>query len=263
MQTIEVNGLSEYAAIVSKKAEELKPVWFRGVSDAAAHRLTPSLYRHPQKTEWDELKELELTLMATFRDRAPPFAQGVPSDATELLFFMQHHGAPTRLLDVSENPFTALFFALERALWEQDANAVDAAVWMIDPIELNKMAFANNDGSDRILSHQDDLLNAYKPEGPAKTSGKLPVAMYGVHNSRRIVAQRGVFLLFGTSTAAMDETAQLTDHSTLLTKIIIKANAKKDIAKALFSMGVTDSVIYPDLDGLGREIKSQYEFWRR
>ena len=37
---------------------------------------------------------------------------------------------------------------------------------------------------------------------------------------------------------------------------------KKPMAKALFNMGVTDSVIYPDLDGLGREIKNRSGFWR-
>lgn len=263
MQIHEIEKLSDYAEIVSRRAEQHKPVWFRGVRDADNHTLKPSLYRHPQFKSAEELRELEGTLMSTFRDRAPPFAQGVPGDPTELLFFMQHHGAPTRLLDLSENPYAALFFALEVALWEKKGNEVDSAVWMIDPISLNKLAFPTNDGSDRILSHRDDLMHAYKPGAPIKTSGKLPVAMYGVHNSRRIVAQRGVFLLFGSGTSAMDETQQLLDHPELMTKIVIKKNSKRDVAQALFSMGITDSVIYPDLDGLGREIKSQFEFWEK
>ena len=177
----------------------------------------------------------------------------------ELLFFMQHFGVPTRLLDWSENPFVALFFALENALWEKDIDAVDSAVWVVEPIELNRIAFANNDGNEKILSARDDLLNAYRPGGPKNNSGKSPVAVFGVHNSARIVSQRGVFILFGSNTEPMEEDAAL---QPTLHKIIIEKSKKKDIAKALFNMGVTDSVVYPDLDGLAREIKNREGFWR-
>jgi hypothetical protein len=165
-------------------------------------------------------------------------------------------------LDLSENPYSALFFALENALWEEDARSVDSAVWMVDPIELNKLAFPTNDGNEKILSAHDDLLNAYLPKGPAKNSGKFPVGMFGVHNSRRIVAQRGVFLLFGSNTTAMNKDAALIAKDGLMHKLTLKKENKKAIAKALFNMGITDSVIYPDLDGLGREMKSHFEFWR-
>jgi hypothetical protein len=180
----------------------------------------------------------------------------------DLLFFMQHHGVPTRLLDWSENPYIALFFSLEVALLERDADAVDSAVWMLDPIALNEIAFHNNEGNNRVLSARDDLLNAYKPNSPTKTSGRYPIAMYGVHNSRRIVAQRGVFVLFGSNICAINKDTALVDHDGLLHKLIIDKAAKKSIVRALFNMGVTDSVIYPDLDGLGREIKNRLGFWR-
>ena len=39
---------------------------------------------------------------------------------------MQHHGAPTRLIDFTWSPYVAAFFALERATG-------DAAVWAVNP----------------------------------------------------------------------------------------------------------------------------------
>lgn len=254
------SSLKDFSAFVADRVSQKKPCWFRGVQDASKHSLMPSLFRHKVARTADQIKDLESDLMEAFRYRAPPFQTTLPIEPIELLFFMQHHGVPTRLLDWSENPFVSLFFALERALWESD-DAPDAAVWMIDPILLNSTALQNNEGSDKILAASDDLLNAYRPDGRKRTSGKMPVAMWGVHNSSRIVAQRGVFLLFGSNIVAMNDDQTLSDAN-IMTKITIPKNAKRDVAEALFNMGFTDSVIYPDLDGLGREIRNRSGFWR-
>ena len=47
-------------------------------------------------------------------------------DDFQWLALMQHHGAPTRLLDFTWSPYVAAFLALERAV-------DDAAVWAIHP----------------------------------------------------------------------------------------------------------------------------------
>ena len=39
---------------------------------------------------------------------------------------MQHHGAPTRLIDFTWSPYVAAFFALERTL-------ADGVVWAMNP----------------------------------------------------------------------------------------------------------------------------------
>lgn len=72
------------------------------------------------------------------------------------------------------------------------------------------------------------------------------------------MAQRGVFVLFGTNTTSMEKNTDLPHNS--MTKYVIPADARLGIFKALQNMGVTDSVVYPDLDGLGREIKNRYGY---
>ena len=46
---------------------------------------------------------------------------------------MQHYGAPTRLLDWTESPLLALYFALK-----QNYGYYDAAIWMLNPSALTK-----------------------------------------------------------------------------------------------------------------------------
>lgn len=255
----EIDSLASFLAEVASLTAGGRDLWFRGTRDADRHQLLPSLYRHPKlKNDASELRQLEIELMTAFKHRGVPFREDLPHEDLELLFLMQHHGVPTRLLDWSENPFVALFFALENARQEDPGAAPPSAVWVLDPVALNQTALANNNGSGRILAANDDLLNAYQPNGSVKNSGKLPVAMHGVHNSQRIVAQRGVFVLFGTGTTPLDNEQQLPAGT--LKKLVIAKNVKVAMFDALFRMGVTDSVIYPDLDGLGREIKNRYGY---
>ena len=261
LNMVEVHDLKGFANLATEICSGDEPYWFRGVRDAHEHALIPSLYRYPDELKPDEFRDLEGKLMGAFRDRGQPFHHGIPSNPTELLFFMQHHGAPTRLLDWTENPFIALFFALEIALWQEGSAQTDSVVWVLRPKLLNKIAFNNNEGSENVLSSRDDLLNAYNPGSPIKNYGKLPIAIHGAHNSPRIVAQRGVFVLFGSHTDCMSREPRIAEEGAL-SAILVRSDAKRAMAKSLFNMGITDSVVYPDLDGLGREIKNRFKFWR-
>src|SRR5829696_9597916 len=53
----------------------------------------------------------------------------IPEHLIEWLALMQHHGAPTRLLDFTKSPFIAAYFAFEFSLIKED-NYV--AIWCIN-----------------------------------------------------------------------------------------------------------------------------------
>lgn len=152
-----------------------------------------------------------------------------------------------------------LFFAVENARDERGISPPDAAIWVLDPLLLNTTALANH-AADRVLSIEDELLHAYLPKTPFKHSAKLPVVVGGVHNSRRIVAQRGSFVLFGANVHAMNADPGLAAVPNLIRKLIIPGASKAAFREALFVKGVSDSLVYPDLGGLSREIRFQEGF---
>jgi len=93
-----------------KQAEQPLSFLFRGVTRSDAHTLIPSVAR-----DWKEdtfpLLNLEERLLADFKRRALPWLTLFhPRNEWEWMMLAQHHGVPTRLLDWTKNPLTALFW---------------------------------------------------------------------------------------------------------------------------------------------------------
>lgn len=250
----EFTGLVEQAA-VKKAGSEL---WFRGCA-RASHKLVPTLFRHPSAADIKELLSIEQKTFARFRDRSVPYRTSSidSNDHWGMLFLMQHFGVPTRLLDWSENPYVALFFSLSGAVSHPDQRET-AAVWVLDPIKWNKYALSHLSFDEGVLLASDDRIAGYAPNKANAGMGAKPVAIYGAHNSPRIVAQRGVFTLFGNSTEAMESMNGIPQEA--LTRVLIPATATEAMFRSLLGLGFTDSMLFPDLEGIARDLKRQYGF---
>lgn len=256
-----VNTLKDFGEAVETLLSTADVRWYRGIGDSV-HTLTPSLFRHPKIATLKPL-ELEQQLIIRFRQRSIPYLNQRIEDDWELLFLMQHHGVPTRLLDWSENPYIALYFALTSCKKNPaTGNYPDCCVWSLDPIIWNRTVMDHISYTDGVLVPADDRISGHKPGIKDTLHSKKPVAMYGSYNSPRIVAQRGAFTVFGSDILPMEivkeNTPSITDN--VLSKITIPGASVLQIAKSLTAIGYTDSVVFPDLDGLSREIKRGYGF---
>jgi hypothetical protein len=240
----------------------LTSLWFRGVGNAT-YKLSPSIHRHPEVTSIENLFNMENRLLTRYKERSVPYLTSQVRDPWELLFLMQHYSVPTRLLDWTENPLIALFFALSSAKKNAAGNYEnDAAVWMLSAAKWNQTVFRHQSYQGAALSPSDTMVNqSYAIGSDPRYINEMPVAILGIHNSPRIVAQRGSFTLFGKSLFPMEETFASNDFpNDTLSKLTIPATLIQPLLEKLVWMGISDSVIYPDLEGLAKETKRQFGY---
>lgn len=222
--------------VLKKQATDGTGVWFRGQS-ASDWPLVPSLARQKKHLA------AEAALRKRFMQNAVPHLDRTPTTEWEWMFMMQHHRAPTRLLDWSESPLAALYFAVS----EDKHLRKDAAVWCLDPLALNAEArvtnfrFANEIPAFGV----DDVLDNYLPSrvdsSPAVMS---PVAIMGPRNTARMAAQLGVFTINHREHAPI-ESIGTTKHAW---RWVVPAAAKKDLRKELALLGFTALTLFPELD---------------
>jgi len=266
-QEKKIHSFIEFVEEVETLRSKTKgPIWYRGIKKSR-YNLKPTLYRHPKAKSLEEFLQLEKRMLARFHQRSIPYHSQTLSDEWDTLFLMQHYGIPTRLLDWTESPFTALFFAIMFSKYRMGATRPifesDAAIWVLFPKIWNQHSLKDISYKGDVLQPKvDNELIPYSPPIESVSSLKpLPVAMVGVHNSQRIVAQRGVFTVFGTKTMAMEHIYESNSYpSGSLQKIVIPKGAIFDIRKAIFEHGFTDSIVFPDLGGLALEIKREFNF---
>lgn len=258
-------SLTEFVALVEElQGEASNPLWYRGCGKAS-YKLLPSLYRHRSAKRADDFAKLEAKLMTRFRQRSLPFHARSLADDWDTLFFMQHYGVPTRLLDWTESPFIAFYFAVMSAPSEAQGESLrysaSAAVWVLDPAVWNRHALGHQSYEGGVLTPGDDPLRGYSPAPSFVDMNNHPVALYGAHNSPRIVAQRGVFTIFGQNSAPMEQV--YVDRSfpgDCLIRVVLRPSLLPRMRSAVLNYGITESVVFPDLEGLAREIRREFKF---
>ncbi len=267
-----------YIRDVEWKVKAKNELWFRGEGDDYKEsKLRPGLYRrYDSKTLKSplDLIDIEDELFAHFRRCSTELARAETAgdesgDPWAEYFQMQHHGGPTRLLDWSDGALVALHFALreERICDEYKRNRrvyVLDPYWLIDHIktESNDHIAAKNSWKEYCHKYstqkldEDDWDDCYLPNGDGHEY--LPVPKYPLvleydHFTRRVSAQRSRFLVMGS---APDFFNQLLLRVEIKIKTItIDPNSVAKMRVQLRDAGLTESVIFPDLDGLGRESK--------
>ena len=222
---------------------------------------------------WIELLEIENDLYEYFQHCGASLCE-IPIDENnrdwDWYFLMQHHGAPSRLLDWSDGALIALHFAVREEREQSDA---DPVVYALEPdhlqkeikalLEINSVkeqwsGYVKNHPS--YLNDESEWEEVWLPndefDRTELNTPSMPLLLEFPHITRRVAAQRSRFIAFGTDPDWL--ATRLTGGHSYLREYQVDGSSVARIKAELRDAGITESVVFPDLDpdldGLGREV---------
>ena len=271
-----VDSLQKYIDLLQKQLRsEDEKLFYRGQSDCS-YRLVPSLFR---KDEW---KENECRMYQELISRCPSDIL-YSNSYIERLAIMQHYGLPTRLLDVTQNPLIALYFACE-------SNPNRRGEVITFNINKNEIEYSYSEKAEllstlpllsydmqkelyNIVKNEKFLSNTYEnfinlnkniKEVSSESNDILDktVLYIPAKNNKRIENQDGAFFILGLVSEHYDiEEKRLN----VLDKYIWKHNGKKhvyiinnkrNILSMLSVIGINKAKVYPEIDDVADYIKN-------
>jgi hypothetical protein len=240
MKTFIANDIGEFlnAILDGMKYFNDRDLWWRGQPKAVPEwKLRPKIYRKEYSTM------VERSMCGRFVNKARARYSKCPNrtDWVSWLFLMQHYGLPTRLLDWSESPLVALYFAVQEG-------ECDGTLWGLDASILNKFQIKK----DVILDGGNDIVKPlfWSAFSGDKTNVKIISVLTDQFDLRHMV-QSSVFTIHGIS-APLDELPNAEDF---LMKIEIPKDVKRYFRGVLKLFGITESYLFPDLEHLAKEVK--------
>jgi hypothetical protein len=234
---VEIRSLADYMAlikvhctVVRKPAARDPEFLFRGQADNWP--LRPKIAREDLRAD---VRAAEEDMLGEFVLQASPFLERRVENTWDWLALARHHGLPTRLLDWTANPITALWFAVEYDGRPLKSPRPDAVVWIFEV-------------------ERSDYVNTLETTSPFR--GQATRVFRAGPIDRRLEAQAGYFTVHGYSTAK--EFVPLNEDQRYvrrLKKVTISPEVFAGLRQELDRCGVNDATTFPGLDGLSRYIR--------
>jgi len=253
-------SVHEFVSLMSGPTPDGVQRFYRGVTKKVGI-VNPSVFRSDLRRRNEKLMFDQLLAMNP---------SDFVSDTTTLdrLVRMQHHGLPTRLLDITANLLMALFFACDGDAGKDaevlcfhvvnadvkfpnsDRASVMANLARLTHEQASALDPSLSQGEFNKAAHSGKLLHFIKQEKPYFLPQIVPRHIKSIMviraklNNRRITAQAGAFLLFGND-------AEFETHKgdRILRRVVtIPAGAKAQILRELDHLAINTSTVYPSLE---------------
>lgn len=182
-----------------------------------------------------------------------------PEHLIEWLALMQHHGAPTRLLDFSKSPFVAAFIAFEAC---EEYHEKNIAIWAINS------TFLKSKATELLADHfENELKQSCNRVDEAlfekifyadKYTLVFPVEPFRMN--RRYSMQQSIFVSTGTGHQPFMEQLQFLCDAIYkaVLKIELPAALQKEVLRDLLRMNLHRASLFPDLGGCAGSLRLRY-----
>ncbi|OEE11606.1 FRG domain-containing protein [Aliivibrio fischeri] len=186
-----------------------------------------------------------------------------PSSKLAWLCMMQHYGVPTRLLDFSESPYIALYFALEAYNPQSKA---DIAIYALDYSTAIDKSIEIIKSNDSTFTDTRQSLNGKKDQIFDETVDRFSYNLLWVTEplelNARIDRQAGCFLISGNKKVKIEDMLLNDEYPIdMLKKYTISGELYQGMFALLRKMNINSKSIYGDLQGLGQSIKMELQVY--
>jgi len=226
MKEITINSITDFhkRLDIYRKSSRFK---FRGQSDLS-WELIPKAGRPP----FTNVSDFEF--FKHWKRRAKAYLEKEHYTDWELLAIAQHTGLPTRLLDWTQNPLAAAFFATSENYGK------DGAIYVYRPNTIIDHEIIQPFDSSSLKR----IVGYYQPTVP----------------SNRMANQLSHFSVHSIPTTPINDSSK----DGLLERIIIKSEFKMELLFMLHQYGVNNLSLFPDLEGLSKHLcwwAENYNYW--
>jgi hypothetical protein len=213
--------LSSLQDVVEMSSSHGDSQWIYRGEDSTNYKLIPKVGRL-KESKSDDFFETEKSALRAFARRAAPHLPNRKLSEIEMMSIGQHHGLATRLLDWTENPFVAVFFACGNTIVPGDRR--------LYALDTSNFYFMEEDESPFKI----DRVMLLEPN----------------HISPRITAQRGVFSVHPSPAVSFR-------HKNLRT-YRIPDSVVIEMFINLGALGVSPETLFPGLGGTAEQVNHEY-----